>query len=81
MTIRRYNEGVNKHGWHSFSGKLWQRSYYDCIMHSETEMNKIRPYICNNPGNWDTDENNIELKEKTGQTIQWHAFSGHNPQR
>ena len=64
LTTRRYIEGVNNHEWHSFSGKLWQRSYHDRIIRNEMELNKIRSYIGNNPREWDTDENNIVLKEK-----------------
>ena len=62
LTARRYIEGVRTYGWHSFSGKLWQRSYHDRIIRNETELNKIRTYIYNNPREWDTDENNIELE-------------------
>jgi len=54
--------GVKNHGWHLFAGKLWQRSFHDRIIRNEKELNKIRQYICNNPIQWDTDENNIDLK-------------------
>jgi len=65
ITTKRYTHGVRTHGWHSFSGKLWQRSYHDRIVRNERELNKIRTYICNNPGEWDTDENNIQIKDRT----------------
>jgi len=45
LTTRRYIDGVNNHVWHSFSGKLWQRSYHDRIIRNEAELNKIRTYI------------------------------------
>ena len=32
------------------------------IIRNEMELNNIRQYICNNPIEWDTDENNIDLK-------------------
>ena len=63
LTTRRYIEGVSNYGWHSFSGKLWQRSYHDRIIRNETELNNIRTYICNNPRDWDSDENNVELRQ------------------
>ena len=65
MTTKRYIDGVRNHGWYSFSGKLWQRSYHDRIIRNETELNKYRTYICNNPNNWDTDENNIKIQDRT----------------
>lgn len=40
-----------------YMGKLWQRNYYEHIIRNETETNKIREYIINNPLNWETDEN------------------------
>ena len=65
LTTRRYINGVRRHGWCSFSGKLWQRRYYDRIIRNETELNKTRTYISNNPNEWDTDENYIEIQERT----------------
>jgi len=67
LTTRRYIEGVNNHGWHLFSGKLWQRSYHDRVIRNETELTKIRSYICHNPRDWGTDEDNTELKQETEQ--------------
>jgi len=61
-TTKRYIDGVRTHGRHSFSGKLWQRSYHDRIICNETELNRIRTYICNNPVDWESDENNLEMK-------------------
>ena len=66
LTTARYIEGVKNTGWPSFPGKLWQRSYHDRIIRKEAELNKIRTYICNNPAQWDSDENNIQSKPKTG---------------
>ncbi len=65
IATKRYIAGVRVHAWHSFSGQLWQRSYHDRIIRNETELDKIRTYICNNPVKWDTDENNIEIQDRT----------------
>jgi len=65
LTTARYIEGVKNTGWPTFPGKLWQRSYHDRIIRDEAELNKIRNYICNNPDQWDSDENNIQSKPKT----------------
>ena len=65
LTTTRYIAGVKTAGWLSFFGKLWQRSFHDRIIRNDMELNNIRTYICNNPSEWDADENNIELKQKT----------------
>ena len=62
LTTKRYIDGVNNNGWRLFPGQLWQRSFHDRIIRNEMELNHIRQYICNNPNEWDTDENNIDLK-------------------
>ena len=59
MTTNEYINNVKQNDWWSFSGKLWQRNYYEHIIRDETEMNKIREYIVNNPLHWTTDENYI----------------------
>ncbi len=35
--------------------RLWQRNYWEHIIRNETELNRIRNYIINNPKNWDED--------------------------
>lgn len=37
---------------------VWQRSYYDHIIHNEYSLNRIRQYIRDNPKNWEEDRNN-----------------------
>ncbi len=37
---------------------VWQRNYFEHIIRDNVDMNRIRDYICNNPKNWATDENN-----------------------
>jgi REP element-mobilizing transposase RayT len=42
---------------------LWQRNYYEHIIHDEEEMKRYRKYINENPKNWVTDkENPINVK-------------------
>ena len=36
----------------------WQRNYYEHIIRSETELQKIRQYIRNNPRQWELDAEN-----------------------
>ena len=40
-------------------GKFWQRNYYEHIIRDETEMNRVRQYIVNNPLNWKSDDNYV----------------------
>ncbi len=37
---------------------VWQRNYYEHIIRSENEIDRIRQYIINNPAKWAEDENN-----------------------
>ena len=37
----------------------WQRNYYEHLIRDDDELGRIREYIGANPGNWDSDENNI----------------------
>jgi len=39
---QRFNSGKN----------MWQPRFYDHIVRSETDLNRIREYIKNNPGKW-----------------------------
>jgi hypothetical protein len=36
--------------------KLWQRNYWEHIVRNETELNRIRKYIHNNPAQWELDK-------------------------
>lgn len=49
LTTKRYIDGINQHNWKPFTGKLWQRGYYDHIIRNNNELNHARKYINNNP--------------------------------
>lgn len=57
MTSNEYIMAAKQYDWLRFNGKLWQRNYYEHSIRNETELNKIREYIINNPVNWELDEN------------------------
>jgi REP element-mobilizing transposase RayT len=40
---------------HTPGAKLWQRNYWEHIMRNESELNRIREYIHNNPAQWKND--------------------------
>jgi hypothetical protein len=35
---------------------VWQRNYWEHIVRNETELNRIREYIINNPAQWESDK-------------------------
>ncbi len=56
LTTKRYVDGVKQNGWTPFPGKLWQRNYWEHIVRNESELHRIREYICNNPAQWEMDK-------------------------
>ena len=58
ITTHKYSMNVNANYWPPFTGKLWQRNYYEHIIRNEDELNRIRDYIENNPLQWVNDRNN-----------------------
>ena len=48
---------INNHERQRRLGKLWQRNYWEHVIRDETELNRIREYIYDNPKNWEQDEN------------------------
>jgi REP-associated tyrosine transposase len=58
MTTNEYMRGVKTQGWPPFAGRLWQRNYYEHIVRSENELNRIHEYIANNPLQWEIDREN-----------------------
>jgi REP element-mobilizing transposase RayT len=53
-----YILGVRMEGWPRFPGTLWQDTYYDRIVRSDRELERIRTYIEANPAKWAEDEEN-----------------------
>jgi putative transposase len=58
MTTVDYIRGVKAKGWPKFRGQLWQRNYYEHVVRDETELNRIRQYIDDNPAQWEFDDEN-----------------------
>lgn len=55
MTTNEYIQNVKLNGWHHFSSKLWQRSYYEHIIRNEKSYYQIVEYMQNNPATWLSD--------------------------
>ena len=49
MTTNEYIRGIKQYNWARFTGKLWQRDYYEHIVRNNAELNHICEYIENNP--------------------------------
>jgi REP element-mobilizing transposase RayT len=62
LTTARYRRGVLQDGWQPFPGRLWQRNYYEHIIRDEEELNRIRQYIIDNPGRWQDDVENPDVR-------------------
>jgi len=52
MTTNEYINNVKTINWQPFCKRLWQRNYYESIIHNETEYAKIAEYIRKNPINY-----------------------------
>ena len=64
MTTNGYIRGVKHRGWAPFQGKLWQRNYYEHVIRSQDELDRVRRYILDNPSKWSDDVENP--RNKTG---------------
>jgi REP element-mobilizing transposase RayT len=56
MTTNEYMRGVKYYGWKQFDRKLWQRNYYEHIIRSIEEYQRIADYITDNPIKWQDDK-------------------------
>ena len=55
-TTNRYAKNVDQLGWNPFSDRIWQRGYYDHIIRSNEDLERIRIYIENNISTWAEDK-------------------------
>jgi putative transposase len=62
ITTVEFVRGVKTLGWPPFSGRLWQRNYYEHIIRDEVRLNRIRHYIMENPSHWAEDRENPALQ-------------------
>lgn len=52
MTTNDYIRNVKTNNWPAFPGKLWQRNYFEHIIRHESDYQRIKKYITDNPINW-----------------------------
>lgn len=63
ITTHQYIYGVRQSGWAPFPGKLWLRNYWEHIIRNDSELNRIREYIQNNPAQWEYDKLYVHIQE------------------
>jgi len=58
MTTNEDIRYIKHNKWPRFINRLWQRNFYEHIVRSENEMNRIGTFIIVNPLNWKVDSGN-----------------------
>jgi REP element-mobilizing transposase RayT len=58
ITTHAYIQGLKQSGWPPFSGRLWQRNYFEHTIRDGVSLGRIREYIINNPIPWELDREN-----------------------
>ena len=58
LTTAHYRTAVAENGWRPFRDRFWQRNYYEHVIRSEDELDRVRQYILENPLRWDMDREN-----------------------
>ncbi len=58
--IRGFKAGVKKYGTMNNLDFKWQPRYYDRVIRNSNELERIRKYISDNPGNWLSEQGNLE---------------------
>jgi putative transposase len=80
MSTNEYVHGVKEHSWPKFNERLWQRSFYDHAIRSESSLNRIREYIATNPMRWDLDRENPRSKRQDDFDLWLASFTERPPQ-
>ncbi|MBF2025149.1 MAG: transposase [Oscillatoriales cyanobacterium C42_A2020_001] len=56
ISTHQYTIGVKQQHWEPFNQKLWQRNYYEHIIHDAKTFQRIQHYIQTNPQRWQFDQ-------------------------
>jgi REP element-mobilizing transposase RayT len=76
MSTNEYIRGVKQHQWPPFPGKLWQRNYYEHIIHNEHVYLAVQRYIQQNPQRWWLDRFNPAATGQDPQAVKlWRMFN------
>jgi REP element-mobilizing transposase RayT len=75
MTTNEYMRGVKQKCFQPFSGKLWQRNYYEHIIRNDQVYQAVCQYIEQNPHRWHLDRYNVLATQQDPQAVQlWRMF-------
>lgn len=55
-THRLFAEGVRKHNWPPYQGRVWQEGFHDHIVRNDKELEILRAYIAENVERWEQDQ-------------------------
>ena len=72
-TTALYVRGVAQERWPPFPGRLWQRNYYEHIIRSDEELERIREYIRTNPERWALDRENPAAAQSSKEGAAWQS--------
>ena len=62
LTTVEYVRGVKTMRWATFSGRLWQRIYYEHVVRHDESLRDLQQYIFDNPAQWAFDKENPLVK-------------------
>jgi len=48
---------------------IWQRNYYEHVVRDDSELQRVREYIVNNPARWAEDEENPNVMQPVGRQL------------
>jgi putative transposase len=58
ITTNEYIHGVRERDWPAFRDRVWQRNYYEQIIHDDESLARVRAYVRANPHRWPADRDN-----------------------
>ncbi len=62
MTTNAYFRGVKEYHWGPVPARLWQRNYYEHVVRSPEDLDRLLRYIEQNPARWGEDEENPDRR-------------------
>jgi len=74
MTTNAYIRGVKDRAWPPFDRRLWQRNYYEHVIRTDDDLDRIRQYILDNPARWGYDHDNPLGQPDRDETAFWETL-------
>jgi hypothetical protein len=64
ITTVEYADGVKSRNWTPFSGRVWDRNYFDHVIRNDKALMRICRHIESNPAQWADDPENPEPNQR-----------------